>query len=149
MWLNARRRYMTWDKALFPEPEKMQDNIASRGRKIVTIVDPHIKRDPAYPVFKNAEDAGHYVKNKDGKDYDGCPLPRAKKATHLPRVPYTLYPTPPLYTPRCVTACQSSWRKGSPFLTRSEIFEVCRMIEVITVSSSVLPTLPPPWLGTT
>ena len=63
---------MTWDKALFPQPEQMQDNIASRGRKIVTIVDPHIKRDPAYPVFKNAEEAGHYVKNKDGKDYDGC-----------------------------------------------------------------------------
>ena len=65
-------RYMTWDKALFPNPEKLQNNIASRGRKMVTIVDPHIKRDPAYPIFKAAEEKGYYVKNKDGKDYDGC-----------------------------------------------------------------------------
>ena len=63
---------MTWDKALFPKPEELQNNIASRGRKMVTIVDPHIKRDPGYPIFKAAEDKGYYVKNKDGKDYDGC-----------------------------------------------------------------------------
>ncbi len=62
---------MTWDKALFPNPEKLQNDIASRGRKMVTIVDPHIKRDTAYPIFKNAEEKGYYVKNKDGKDYDG------------------------------------------------------------------------------
>lgn len=49
----------------------MQENIASRGRKVVTIVDPHIKRDAGYPVFKTAEDKGYYVKNKDGSDYDG------------------------------------------------------------------------------
>ncbi len=66
---------MTWDKALFPRPEELQNNIASRGRKMVTIVDPHIKRDPGYPIFKAAEDKGYYVKNKDGKDYDGCACP--------------------------------------------------------------------------
>ena len=64
-------RYMTWDKTLFPRPEELQNNIASRGRKMVTIVDPHIKRDPNYSVFKAAEDKGYYVKDKDGKDYDG------------------------------------------------------------------------------
>ena len=72
---------MTWDKALFPLPDVMQNDIASRGRKIVAIVDPHIKRDSAYPVFKDAEDAGHFVKNKDGKDFDGCVLGS---------IPYTL-----------------------------------------------------------
>ena len=66
------RRYLTWDKKTFPHPERMQDDIASRGRKIVTIVDPHIKRDPNYPVFKTAEQKGYYVKTKDGADYDGC-----------------------------------------------------------------------------
>ena len=38
---------------------------------MVTIVDPHIKRDPNYKVFKTAEDKGYYVKTKEGKDYDG------------------------------------------------------------------------------
>ena len=68
-------RYLTWDEKAFPHPEAMQDSIASRGRKLVTIVDPHIKRDAAYPVFKTAEDKGYYVKTSDGKDYDGCALP--------------------------------------------------------------------------
>ena len=72
---------MTWDKALFPNPEKLQNDIASRGRKMVTIVDPHIKRDPAYPIFKNAEEKGYYVKNKDGKDYDGCAVLKAAETT--------------------------------------------------------------------
>lgn len=39
---------------------------------MVTIVDPHIKRDPAWRLFKEAEDKGLYVKNKDGADFDGC-----------------------------------------------------------------------------
>ena len=79
---------MTWDKALFPNPEKLQTDIASRGRKMVTIVDPHIKRDSAYPIFKNAEEKGYYVKNKDGKDYDGygalCLEQRARLAGSMP-----------------------------------------------------------------
>jgi hypothetical protein len=38
---------------------------------MVTIVDPHIKRDPAWRTFKEAEEKGLYVKNKDGADFDG------------------------------------------------------------------------------
>jgi alpha 1,3-glucosidase len=38
---------------------------------MVTIVDPHIKRDSAWRVFKEAEEKGLYVKNKDGADFDG------------------------------------------------------------------------------
>lgn len=41
------------------------------GRKMVTIVDPHIKRDSGYELFKTAEDKGFYVKKRDGEDYDG------------------------------------------------------------------------------
>lgn len=44
---------------------------AATGRKMVTIVDPHIKRDAEYKVFKTAEDKGYYVKKRDGEDYDG------------------------------------------------------------------------------
>jgi hypothetical protein len=28
-----------------------QEDVASRGRKMVTIVDPHVKRDPGYYIF--------------------------------------------------------------------------------------------------
>lgn len=75
IWLDIEhtdgKRYLTWDSKTFPEPEALQNDIASRGRKMVTIVDPHIKRDPDYKVFKKAEESGYYVKTKDGADYDG------------------------------------------------------------------------------
>ena len=49
----------------------MQANLASHGRKLVTIIDPHIKRDDNYYIFKEAQSKGFYVNNKDGKEYDG------------------------------------------------------------------------------
>ena len=65
------RRYFTWDQHLFPSPEKMQEDVASHGRKTVTIIDPHIKRDPGYYIYQEAEKGGYSVKDKDGKDFDG------------------------------------------------------------------------------
>lgn len=56
---------------MFPNPVEMQQNITRHGRKMVTIVDPHIKRDDAYPVHKEATSKGLYIKNKDGQDFDG------------------------------------------------------------------------------
>jgi hypothetical protein len=45
VWLDIEhtvgKRYMTWEPTLFPDPKKLQDDVASRGRKMVTIVDPH------------------------------------------------------------------------------------------------------------
>lgn len=39
--------------------------------QMVTIVDPHIKRDPNWRVFKEAEESRLYVQNKEGADFDG------------------------------------------------------------------------------
>ena len=75
IWLDIEhtdgKRYMTWDKAHFPTPEKMQGALEEKGRKMVTIVDPHIKKDDSYPVFKEASGKGYFVKKKDGTDFDG------------------------------------------------------------------------------
>lgn len=38
---------------------------------MVTIVDPHVKRDSGYYIFSEAEKQGHYVKNKYNSDFDG------------------------------------------------------------------------------
>jgi alpha 1,3-glucosidase len=49
LWLDIEhtvdKRYFTWDKRLFPDPVGMQNALAAHGRKMVTIVDPHIKAD--------------------------------------------------------------------------------------------------------
>jgi alpha 1,3-glucosidase len=66
------KRYYTWDKSLFPDPKAMQLKLAKHGRKMVTIVDPHIKRDNGYYLHKEAEDGGMYLKNSGGASvFDG------------------------------------------------------------------------------
>ncbi len=35
--------YFTWDTGKFPTPEKMLESLDATGRRMVTIVDPHIK----------------------------------------------------------------------------------------------------------
>ena len=49
----------------------MQEGLAAHGRKLVTIVDPHIKKDPNYYIYKEAQDKGLYVLNKDKQEFDG------------------------------------------------------------------------------
>ena len=38
---------------------------------MVTIVDPHLKREENYRVYREAREKGLLVKNKDGGDFDG------------------------------------------------------------------------------
>jgi len=75
IWLDIEhtdgKRYFTWDKPLFPDPVRMQEQLAQRGHKMVTIVDPHIKRDSNYHVHAEAASKGLYIKNPDGSDFDG------------------------------------------------------------------------------
>jgi len=75
IWLDIEhtdgKRYMTWDYEKFPDPAKMIDDVASKGRKMVTIIDPHIKRDTNYHIHSQASDNQFYVKKKDASDYEG------------------------------------------------------------------------------
>lgn len=75
IWLDIEhtdgKRYMTWDTSKFPEPAKMQNELAVKGRKMVNIVDPHIKRASGYHIHDKAGPLGYYVKNRDGNDFDG------------------------------------------------------------------------------
>jgi alpha 1,3-glucosidase len=75
MWLDIEhtndKRYFTWDAKKFPTPEKMMENLSSFGRKLVTIVDPHIKSDSNYPIYAEAKDKNFFVKDKSGNNLDG------------------------------------------------------------------------------
>lgn len=76
LWLDIEhtdgKRYFTWDDKSFPNPAKMQRKLAEDGRRMVTIIDPHIKTDKNYYIHKMATALGLYIKKNDGvKDYDG------------------------------------------------------------------------------
>ena len=75
IWLDIEhtdgKRYFTWDGDKFSHSIEMVQNVSAAGRKMVTIVDPHIKKDDNYKIHKECTAAGHYIKNKDGNDYEG------------------------------------------------------------------------------
>jgi alpha 1,3-glucosidase len=75
LWLDIEhtdgKRYFTWDSIKFPNPLEMQKKIANKGRKMVTIIDPHIKKDPQYYLSKEASEADIFVKTKEGTVFDG------------------------------------------------------------------------------
>lgn len=75
LWLDIEhtdgKRYFTWDKASFPNPVEMQNNLTAKGRQMVTIVDPHIKRDESFSLHKEFTQKGYYTKDASGKDFDG------------------------------------------------------------------------------
>ncbi|VDM59230.1 unnamed protein product [Angiostrongylus costaricensis] len=70
IWLDIEhtegKRYFTWDEHKFPHPREMVNRVAAKGRKMVTIIDPHIKIDNNYPIYKDAKDLELYVKKSDG-----------------------------------------------------------------------------------
>jgi len=74
IWLDIEhtdgKRYFTYDHDKFPDPKAMLDTLMITGRRMVNIIDPHVKRDPNYYVHKEASELDLYVKNKDGQQHD-------------------------------------------------------------------------------
>lgn len=64
-------RYFTWDAHKFPSSKDMINGVAVKGRKMVTIVDPHLKRDDNYNVYTDAKNRDMMVKGGGGEEYEG------------------------------------------------------------------------------
>ncbi|SJL06284.1 related to Alpha-glucosidase II precursor [Armillaria ostoyae] len=65
-------KYFIWDEKTFPDPVEMTNDVAAVGRKMVVIIDPHLKRTSNYPVYQEASDLEILVKPKSGEgEYEG------------------------------------------------------------------------------
>ncbi|KAG1729210.1 glycoside hydrolase family 31 protein [Suillus paluster] len=65
-------RYFMWNKKTFPDPVEMTRDVEAVERKMVVIIDPHLKRANDYPVYKRASELGVLVKPKSGEgEYEG------------------------------------------------------------------------------
>ncbi|CAH2242557.1 jg8129 [Pararge aegeria aegeria] len=75
LWLDIeytdKKKYFTWDAEKFRHPTEMVSNLTAKGRKLVVIIDPHIKREAGYFVHEDCTAKDYYVKNKEGRDYEG------------------------------------------------------------------------------
>ncbi|GAA3511049.1 glycoside hydrolase family 31 protein [Aquimarina addita] len=59
-------RCFTWNKEYFPDPKRMVAELAEDGFKTIVIIDPGIKIDQEYGVFKEALDNDYFCKRADG-----------------------------------------------------------------------------------
>ncbi|KFV86324.1 Neutral alpha-glucosidase C, partial [Struthio camelus australis] len=79
IWLDIEhtdgKRYFTWDKKKFQNPKRMQELLRKKKRKLVVIVDPHIKVDPTYTLYSQGKDKGYFVKDRNGQDFEGICWP--------------------------------------------------------------------------
>ncbi|AWG22556.1 glycosyl hydrolase [Flavobacterium faecale] len=59
-------RCFTWDKNHFPDPKRMVAELAADGFKTIVIIDPGIKVDKEYAIYKEALDKDYFCKRADG-----------------------------------------------------------------------------------
>ena len=59
-------RCFTWNKEYFPDPKKMVAELAEDGFKTVVIIDPGIKIDKDYWVYKEGLEKDYFCKRADG-----------------------------------------------------------------------------------
>ena len=59
-------RCFTWDKKLFPDPKRMIKELEEDGFKTVVMIDPGIKIDREYWIYKEALEKGYFCRRGDG-----------------------------------------------------------------------------------
>ncbi|KIW57882.1 hypothetical protein PV05_02438 [Exophiala xenobiotica] len=75
IWLDIEytddKQYFTWDPHTFPDPTSMEQQLDETERKLVVIIDPHIKNKGGYFVDEELKSKGLAVKNKDNNIFEG------------------------------------------------------------------------------
>jgi alpha 1,3-glucosidase len=66
------KKYFAFNPKTYPHPEKFIEEFDKVGRKLVAIVDPHIKVEKGYKLYEEAHERGLAIKAADGKtDFEG------------------------------------------------------------------------------
>ena len=70
-------RVFTWDKRRFPDPPKLISDLKKNGFQTVLIIDPGIKVDENFSVYKDGQRSGIFMKNADGTELHRDVWPQA------------------------------------------------------------------------
>ncbi|RYM05796.1 DUF4968 domain-containing protein [Sporolactobacillus sp. THM7-7] len=62
-------RVFTWDKEKFPNPKETLQELKDRGYKVVTIIDPGVKKDKGYKIYDEGLENRYFATDKDGTPY--------------------------------------------------------------------------------
>eukprot|EP00347_Sterkiella_histriomuscorum_P020664 403336941 len=80
IWLDIEysdeKRYYLWDKKQFPKAKEMVKQLKNEGRGLVTIIDPHVKQDEDYFIYKRTISNDLIVTKADHEPYVAWCWPR-------------------------------------------------------------------------
>ncbi|MBC2579509.1 glycoside hydrolase family 31 protein [Clostridium sp. DJ247] len=62
-------RVFTWDKDKFLNPKETLSELKSKGFKLVTIIDPGVKKDKGYDIYDKGIENNYFATDKDGVPY--------------------------------------------------------------------------------
>jgi alpha-glucosidase len=68
-------RIFTVDRQRFPDLAGLVGDLSGRGTRVVTIVDPGVKVDPGYEVFREGRESGRFLLGEDGRPLIGVVWP--------------------------------------------------------------------------
>ena len=68
-------RVFTWDEERFPEPERLISELGEQGFRVVTIVDPGVKADEGYAVYREGRERDLFCKTSEGEEYQNAVWP--------------------------------------------------------------------------
>jgi alpha-glucosidase len=79
-------RVFTWNAKRFPDPAGLLRDLAHQGFRVVTIIDPGVKVDSEYRVYREGRERGLFCENQDGSEFSlrvwpgGAALPDFNRA---------------------------------------------------------------------
>ncbi|WP_172993866.1 TIM-barrel domain-containing protein, partial [Lactobacillus helveticus] len=62
-------RVFTWRKDTYEAPEDFIKKMRKLGFRIITIIDPGVKKDDGYKIYQEGLEKGYFVKAPDGTVY--------------------------------------------------------------------------------
>lgn len=62
-------RVFTWNKEKFTDPQAFVSRLRDQGFRVMPIIDPGVKQDKKYKLYKEGIKKGYFVKNPDGTVY--------------------------------------------------------------------------------
>jgi alpha-glucosidase len=68
-------RVFTWDEERFPDPAEFIAGLESEGFRIVTIIDPGVKADSAFPVYTEGHERGFFCLTYEGEEFRNAVWP--------------------------------------------------------------------------
>jgi len=101
-------RIFSFDKSLFPDPKGLNDYLHASGFKSIWMIDPGVKYDAGYSVYKSGTETDAWVKTAAGADYQGSVWPGACVFPDFTR-PETRTWWSALYPPFMATGIDGIW----------------------------------------